>query len=288
MVVLGVLLLGLAAYLREPPDTRDQTTLGAVGSSMGGMRVVVIDGLFFRAESLRRRGRLEDAAGLYHAVLELDPANEAATIFLADLFVDGMLPGAVEAEARFLWWREAYGVLEDALARRPRSPAVHDRMASLITTLPVGQSDLEPRLTALLGNWRLAALRHLLVAAEETDVLARRGRGHVVHAALLAPDVAARALHAGREGDYREALALARDLLRVRADALGTVLVDPERPDTFAALLQAAVEALEATAAAGADPARVAAARAAVDAFDAIQPDLEFTRLLREVLDAPR
>lgn len=288
MLVGGVLLLLLAAALREPPGARDQTTLGAVGASMGGMRVVVIDGLFLRAESLRRKGRLEDAAGLYHAILELDPANEAATIFLADLFVDGLLPGAVEEEARYLWFREAHDVLEDALTRRPRSPALHDRLASLITTLPHGQPDLEPRLVAQFGNWRLAALRHLAVATEEAELLSRRGRGHVVHAALLAPDVAARALHAGDEAAYREALALGAELQRLRADALGTVLVAPDRPTTLAAFLEAALEALEATAAAGGDPVREATARRAIEAVDAIQGDLALSVLLREVLDAPR
>ncbi len=287
-LVLGALLLLLAAILREPPRRGEQTTLGAVGRSMGGMRVVVIDGLFFRAEALRRRGRLEDAAGLYHAILELDPANEAATIFLADLFVDGMLPGAVEADARFLWWREAHGVLEDALARRPDAAAVHDRAATLITQLPYSQPDLEPYLVRTFGNWRLEALRHLAVATERTDVLARRGRGHVIHAALLAPDVASRALVAGDEAVYREALRIAGRLQARRADALATVLVDPDRPEPLGALLAAAVAALEATARARTDAGRRPAAEAAFRALDAIEPANAWTPRLRAFLDAPR
>ena len=287
-LVLGGLLLLLAAILREPPRRGEQTTLGAIGASMGGMRVVAIDGLFFRAEALRRRGRLEDAAGLYHAILELDPANEAATIFLADLFVDGMLPGAVEAEARFLWWREARGVLEDALARRPDSAALHDRAATLIVQLPLGQPDLEPYLARELGTWRLVALRHLAVATERTAVLARRGRGHVIHAALLAPDVAARALAVGDEAAYREALRIARRLQVRRADALGTVLVDPDRPERLGQLLEAALAALEATAGALADPARRPAAEAAYAALDAVDPANAYAPRLRQVLDARR
>ncbi|MDF1703031.1 MAG: tetratricopeptide repeat protein [Planctomycetota bacterium] len=291
LFALAAALLLVAALLREPPARGEKTTLGAVGESMGGMRVVVIDGLFFRAEALRRRGRLEDAAGLYHAILELDPANEAATIFLADLFVDGMLPGAVEAEARFLWWREARGVLTDALARSPTSAPLHDRAASLITRLPLANPDLEPRLARELGNWRLAALRHLAIAVEQTGTLARRGRGHVVHASLLAPDVAARALRADDEATYTEALRLGRRLQVVRAGVLEQVLMEADRPESLGALLAASLDALEAVAAVPGQPdapGAAEAAGAAVARVEGLQTNLLLTRLLREVLDGHR
>lgn len=284
----GLVLLGVAALLRTPPADHERGTLEAVGASMGGMRVVVIDGLFVRAESLRRLGRLDDAAGLYHAILELDPGNQAATIFLADLFVDGMLPGAVDAASRFQWWREARGVLTDALARTPDAPALHDRAASLIVRLPMSQADLETRLVAELGNWRMVALRHLAVAFEATDVLPRRGRGHVRHAALLAPDVAARALHAGDTATFTEALALGRRLQAVRADALGLLTIDTERSEPLGFLLAASLDALEATAAVRAGAGEAATAEAAIERVETLEPRLRLPRLLREVLDAPR
>lgn len=290
MIVLGLLLLALAAVGREPPRPSGQSTLGAVGASMGGMRVVVIDGLFFRAEALRRRGRLEDAAGLYHAILELDPANEAATIFLADLFVDGLLPGAVDAQSRFLWWREAHGVLQDALARRPRSAPLHDRTAALIVRLPLGQPDLEPRLAKELGNWRLEALRHLGIAFEEVATLPRRGRGHIRHAALLAPYVASLALAAGDMRSYGEAVRIGRRLQSLRGEILDELLIDSERPERLGTFLGAALDAVEDAAAWRAAPsaARRTTALAALDRVEALQPDLRWTRRLRELLDGPR
>jgi len=288
LVAASVLLL-LAVVLREPPVRGQGGTLAAVGRSMGGLRVVVIDGLFLRAEALRRGGRVEDAAAHYQAVLDLDPANEAATIFLANLFVDEMLPIAVDADARFLWWREARALLAQAIARRPRSAALHNRAASLIMGLTRMQPDLEPHLVTELGNWRLAALRHLRVAFEESAGLARLGRNHIAHAALLAPEVAARGLRDEDAAAYAEALEIARALARLRAPVLEELLIDPERGDeTLAVLLAASSEALEATAAALGAPERRADAEAAIARYDELRPHYWPSRLLRELLERGR
>ncbi len=283
LLVAFLCLLG-AAVLREPPERTGDNTLAAVGRSMGGMRVVVIDGLFFRAEALRREGRAEDAAAYYQAVLDLDPANEAATIFLANLFVDEMLPLAIEAEARFLWWREARALLAHAIARHPRSAALHNRAASLLVGLTRVQPDLESLLEAEVGNWRLAAVRHLQVAFEESEGLARLGRNHIVRAALLAPEVAARALQEGDRAAYEEALAIALELERLRGPVLAELLIEEERGESLAALLRVSIEALEQTEAAGSDPKRRAAAEETIAQYELLLPDHYLPPLLREFL----
>ncbi|MDA1196053.1 MAG: tetratricopeptide repeat protein, partial [Planctomycetota bacterium] len=241
-----------------------------------------------RGESLRRRGRIEDAAALYQAILELDPANEAATIFLANLFTDEMLPVAIDVEERFAWWREADALLRAALARHPQSAALHHRRALLISGLPLAQPDLEGRLDAELGNWRLIALRHLVTAVLAEETLADLGRSHLVRTAVLAPDVAARALRAGDSETLDEIRELVSAVQRTRAAMLAHVLLDPERDESIGDALVLGMAAVEATAAAGRDPAAREAARAAIGRFEAVLPDRWLPILLGEVLDAPR
>ena len=136
----------------------------------------------------------------------------------------------------------------------------------------------------------MVALRHLAIAFEEIDTLPRRGRGHLRHAALLAPYVAARALAAGDLRTHREAARIGRRLETVRGPVLDEILLDAERPHSLAIFVAVALDTVEAVARARADPGggREEAARAALDALEDLQPGLTWTRRLRELLDAPR
>ena len=78
----------------------------------------------------------------------------------------------------------------------------------------------------------------------------------------------------------------------VRADVLAALRIDPARPETLDALLDASIRALDAAArwraGGGVDPALRADARAGLARVEALQPGLELSLRLREVLDAPR
>ena len=284
-LLLGVALLALATWLRPPAPSSGGTPLGALGDSMGGARVGVVDTLFLRAEALRRKGRLEDAASLYRTVLRLDPGNEPAVVFLVNTYVDELLPLGLDPQERFAWWLKARGLLQDALRRHPRSAVLHDRFASLFIDVLRTHDDLVPLLTKAVGDPQLAALRHLRVAFEEVAVLPRQGRAHLTRAAALVQVVAVRALRTRNEGALEEALHIGDLLLERRGEVLGTMTtLAGEGGADDRELLQHALGAIRAVARASSDPASRAMAASKIAAYEALEPDSPLPGALREIL----
>ncbi|MDJ0520549.1 MAG: hypothetical protein QNJ90_00590 [Planctomycetota bacterium] len=276
----GVVLLAVAVLLRVPPPAEPATA--ALGRSMGGLRVMVINGLFLRAESRRRDGRVEEAAGLYRTVLELDPANEAAAGFLAATYVQELLPQIPDLRERFGWWQEARGLLAAALERRPDAPGLHARMANLVLDAPLADPGFAALLREEIPQPGRHALRHLRTAFRGAGTLPRLGRDHLVRAALLAPDVAARGLLLEDEEARTEAVAIGREALTLRRGLLSEIRLDDGTD--LAAVLTAGLDAVEAVAAAGPDPASRAAAGRAVGAYDKLVPRSRVVQTLRAVL----
>jgi tetratricopeptide (TPR) repeat protein len=238
--------LALSAWLAPGVAGEGRGTLGSIGASMGGLRVMVIDALFLRAEAQRKVGRIEDAAALYETVLELDPANEAATVFLVNAYVDDLMPQVPDVDERFGWWREARALLTRALTRRPDSAVLHFRAATLILDATLAEPAFAARLVDELGLPRLVALRHLRRAARMRANLPRGGYGHLLRLALLAPAVATAALEGGQPDAYAEAAAAAMELLRLRGDVLARMGLDEEPPPDLGTLLRAQIEAVDA------------------------------------------
>lgn len=219
-LVCAVSCLAGAAVLAPSAPVGHGDVLGAVGASMGGMRVMVIDGFFLRAEGLRRSGRADDAAALYRTVLQLDPANEAASIFLANVYHDALLPQVRDLEQRLRWWKEARALLERALEHHPDSPRIHARIAALIMDVGFADARLEARLNPELGRPRLVALRHLRKAVRGAETLPKMGRNHLRRIAAFAPLVAGDALRDGDRDAFREAVEAGREALTLRGEVL--------------------------------------------------------------------
>lgn len=285
LLAAGLVLLAAAAVLRPAPPQGDVTA--ALGRSMGGLRVMVIDGLFLRAESQRKAGRVEDAAALYRTALALDPANEAATAFLAATYVQELMPQIPDPAERFAWWEEARTLLLEGLARRPAAAGLGTRLASLILDLPLADPALEPLLAAKLKRPRLLALRTLAAAARATGTLPRLGRNHLVRLAGLAPDVAAQALARGDTAVLQEALDIGREILLLRGPLMAQVHLDEESPVGLDRLLRAGIAAVEAVQAAlGGGPRR--AAEEALAAYESLMPQTRFVADLQALLDRGR
>lgn len=283
LLVAGLLCLALAVLLRPAPAAEDATA--ALGRSMGGVRVMVIDGLFLRAESRRRAGRVEEAAALYRTVLELDPANEAAAAFLAATYVQGLMPQIPDVEERVAWWQEARALLAGALARNPSSAALHARMANLILDSPLAGTQFAGLIAKDLGNPRMVALRHLARAMRLAETLPRLGRGHLVRLALLAPDVAGRALILDDRALQEEAVAIGREALALRGAVLAQIPLQDDPSVHLAAILSAGLEAVDAVVEARAGDRSKASAEAAIAAYEALLPGTVRIATLRTALE---
>jgi len=283
-VLAGSLCLFLAVLLHPVSEEESAGALAAVGQSMGGSRVMVIDALFLRAEAQRKAGRIEDAAALYQAVLDLDPANEAATIFLVNVYVDELIPQIPDAAERHAWWLDARGLLATALARRPRSAPLHARAAGLVLDgrRPGGALDARPAAEIEQASWE--ALRHLDQAVRFTDTLPRRGRVHLVQIGLLTPELAAEALRDGDEKALREALAIGDGVLRTRAAVLETLGLGGGRDTSLADVLRAGLGAVRATRAAIRGVGDPATAQARIAACQALVPGWPTPEILTGLL----
>ena len=285
----GLVLLAGATALRPHRPSAAATPLAALGDSMGGARVMAVDALFLRAEALRKTGRTEDAAALYATVLQLDPENEPAVVFLANTYVDELLPLGLAPVERFAWWTKARDLLTTALQRRPRSAVLQDRLASLFLEILRSHEDLQPLLEAAFGDPRRTALRHLRVAVEEAEVLPRQGRAHLVRAALLAQDVAVAALASGDADAYGEALGTLETLLGRRAEVLAQLPLEVEGGPDLLSLAQAAVGAFRAVQALRQEEGvSRALAVARVAAYEALLPDSPLPQRLHEILKRER
>jgi hypothetical protein len=240
----AALCLLLAVWLTPPVPAADTGVLGAVGRSVGGARIFAIDALFLRAEAQRKAGRAEEAAALYETALEMDPANEAATIFLVNVIADELMAQQPDQDARLHWWLRARRLLDRALKRNPTSPSLHARAASLIleARLAGGPIRLSDGAAVMAGQ---VAYEHLLVAARQTATLPRLGRSHLVQLALLAPEVAAEALAHGDPARARAAVAAGREILILRGAVLRSVRPEEDEA-SLADILTAGLDAVEA------------------------------------------
>ncbi len=286
LVAAGVVLLAVAVLTRPAPARGSATA--ALGRSMGGLRVMVVDGLFLRAEAQRKAGRVEDAAALYRSILELDPENEAATAFLAATFVQELMPQIPDLEERFGWWEEARMLLLGALVRRPEAPELNARLANLILDVPLADPALESLIAAKLEYPRLTALRYLAKAARYAETLPRLGRGHLVRIGLLAPDVATRALAAGDAAVLAEAKDIGRAVLLSRGPVLAQIRLEVDSRVHVAQLLRSGLAAVDATAAALAGEGPRAEAVAAIAAYEALLPGTRLADTLRGLLQEGR
>lgn len=283
LVVAAAACLGIAALLAPPAVDRGDGVAAAIGRSMGGVRVMVIDGLFLRAEAERKAGRVEEAAALYESVLELDPANEAAVMFLSNVYVDELMPQVPDVEGRFQWWREARALTLRALGRHPDSAALQAHACQLILAAPRVDQALVGLLEAELERPRLVALRHLRAAVRGAETLPRQGRSHLTTMTVLAPLVAAEGLRDRRAGELAEGLAAGREALRLRGDVLRTMRSADLEVD-LRRLLELGLEAVEAVRDVrlrGADPRR---AVGLVLAYREALPDSGLPDVLREIL----
>ena len=281
LALLGGAALALAVVLVPPPPSQADGVLAAVGQSMGGARVMAIDALFLRAEAQRKAGRIEDAAALYRTVLDLDPANEAATIFLVNVYVDEMIPLIADPEQRHVWWLQARDLLETALTRRPDSAPLHARAAGILLD-ELQFRRVRPQATAEEDRAaNRAALRHLERAVALQATLPRLGRVHLVQVALLAPEQAAQALRPEGRDPEHEALALrvGDEALRLRGDVLAEMRLEEEAEDSLRDVLETGLAAVRAVARGDR-----AAAEALLARCRALLPDWRLPEILEGVL----
>jgi tetratricopeptide (TPR) repeat protein len=277
--VLGVGCLALAVFLHPAPPAQSEGVVAAIGRSMGGSRVMLIDALFLRAEAQRKAGRVDEAAALYRAVLDLDPANEPATIFLVNVYVDELIPLIPDEEQRFLWWQRARALLDTALLRRPDSASLPARAAGLVLDARQLGGLLETRPETERRRLAKEALVHLRRAVALAPTLPRLGRVHLVQVALFAPEQAADALRHGDDDLLALALEVGEEALRLRGPLLSELRLDEAGPTSLADLLRRGLAAVRAVAAGD----RVLAATE-IEACRQMLPDWRVPDTLEDVL----
>ncbi len=277
--------LALAVVLAPDPPPAGRGLLGSIGASMGGLRVMVINALFLRAEAQKKAGRIDDAAALYETVLELDPANEAGTIYLVNTIVDELMPQAPTLDERFGWWQRAYDLLVRALERRPRSGPLRTRAGTLLLDAGYVDPAIRDRLADAVGLPRLVALRHLRVAMQQTETLPRQGRGHLLRIALQVPLVAADMLADDAPDPYREVMAIGAETVDRRGDVLAEMRIDETTTVDLRQVLEARMQAVAAVAAVLRGSGDRAGAERRIAGFRALVPDEALTDRLRALLD---
>lgn len=203
----AVACFGLSAWTGPPEAGGSESTTTAIGRSLGGLRVLVVDVLFVRAGALVASGApgdLAEAQSLYETVLELDPDNDAAHAFLVDMYAIQILPFGTTREDRYRWWLEGWNLAQRGLQLNPRSAHLHNRVAELlidVTTSQVGYvNELLPLVDEEFPNRKTLILDHLSAAARITDNLPNRGRMHLVHLSNMVPEIM---IQAARAGDKR-------------------------------------------------------------------------------------
>lgn len=224
-------LLGLAVpalvgsvVLAPAPADLPGRPLTALGRSLGGARVLALDALFLRAESLRLRGRAEELPALYQALVDLDPDNVAALDALAGELAENQLATAPGREAQAGWWQQAWELVRHGLALHPESPTLAFRAADLLLRVPEQRPALRAAIDAAAGG--IAAreergLAFLVLACRATSDLPRSGRMHLVRLARAAPLLTVRALARGEPTDVAaRRLAAGQDLLARRGEIL--------------------------------------------------------------------
>lgn len=264
LALAGAAALAGAVLLDDPPPAAgargsgDGSALEALGRSLGGWRVLVVDVLFLRGEALRKQGRTEELPAIYESILELDPDNEAAADALAGECADNLLATAPTVETRFAWWREASDLTFRALRAHPDSPRLSFRVADLLLRVPEARPELEASIDRHAGGpaaREAQGVAALLAAARSTEHLPKVGRLHLLRLARAAPLLAMKALLRGDPPEHAaRLLAAGEELLRLHPAAVAAiqeeVLLDqpgaePERVP-LARVLRAALDAVAA------------------------------------------
>lgn len=250
-------------------------TIGAVwGSAVppasvagGGARTILAGTLFLRAEALRKEGRVAELPAIYRRILELDPTSVRAIDHLADTLARDLLPLAPTPEGRLGWWREAIGLVDAGLATSDGDPRLRWRRADLLLSVGGAEPAVEAALTKEGRDRELEGLRDLRAAATSVGALPGIGRIHLETVARQAPRIAAERLATKRPG-VDEALAIGADVLRLRPDDLGVLLLDPGSPWTAGDRLRAGLRLVaEVRDDLAAVPPRTAEARALLDVY---------------------
>jgi hypothetical protein len=281
-VALGVVALALSAAATavapEPPSGGG--LLRALGQSLGGFRVLVVDVLFLRAEALRREGRIDEVPALHRAVLELDPGNEAAFEHLASVHALDLRFTVPEPEQRRLWWLEGWDAIERGLAAHPRSSRLLGHGAILLFSAarePEMARGLPPPPGPAL---EAAAIDHLARAVRLGDPAEPRHAGHVWFLAAMAPQWAAGRLVTD-PASSASLLALGEEVLARERDLLDRMRLPPAGEEDPSAIragpplsrwLRAALDVVVAVGDARAQR-RWPEARAALRAYAAEWPD---------------
>jgi hypothetical protein len=276
----GVLALGGAAALgasSSGPDVDDPA------AALGGGRTIASGVLFLRAETLRREGRVDDVAAVYRRILEMDPGNDAGTDFLASTLARDLLPLAPTPEGRVRWWREAFGLVERGLARKPNSARLLFRRADLL--LREGRRDpaVADSLAAQGRDVAREGFDSLLAVLRLGPDIPGVGRIHLDLLARLAPRLAAERL--ARGSDASPFLAGGEEALARAGPVLAEITLDPGDPASAADRLRAGIRLVqEVRAARGGSAAATESARAVLDTYVRVLGEDEVTQALRPLL----
>ncbi len=233
LALIALLCFITSAVLVPSASRADISLTTAVGRSMGGLRVLVIDILFIRADALVRSGRAEELAEaqqLYETILLLDPANDTAHAFLVDMHVLQMLPLGTTREARFGWWREGWDLAHRGLDLNPGSAQLHYRIAEMLINVGVSPvayvKELLPLVEDLVPNRRARLLGHLAEACRLRENLPTRGYSHIGQLQVVAPEIAADAAREGNEDLYVLAYGAGLELLKRHEARLAQMLTE--------------------------------------------------------------
>ncbi len=234
LALIALLCFITSAVLVPSASRADISLTTAVGRSMGGLRVLVIDILFIRADALVRSGRAEELAEaqqLYETILLLDPANDTAHAFLVDMHVLQMLPLGTTREARFGWWREGWDLAHRGLDLNPTSAQLHYRIAEMLINVGVSPVAYVKELLPLVEervepHRRATLLVHLAEACRLRENLPTRGYSHPGQLQVVAPEVAAGAAREGNEDLYVLAYGAGLELLKRHEARLAQMLTE--------------------------------------------------------------
>jgi hypothetical protein len=222
MLGAGLLALGASAGLASVVP-RERSSGEA--ASLGGLRTVLVDTWFLRAEALRREGRVDELPALYRRILETDPDSETAIDYLADVEANDLLALAPTAAGRLAWWDAAEAFLVRALEQRPSSARLLFRRAQIRFGPPARDAALAAELRRRGLDLRLEAFRLLADSAERAASLGRAGRVHLDAFARLAPGLAAERLATNGAG-LDEILFRGKQVLQLRASEFADFTLD--------------------------------------------------------------
>lgn len=226
LLAAALALFAVAVLAAPAPAPQGGGALGALGSSLGGFRIALVDLLFLRAERLLREGRTDEVPPLYEAILDLDPENIPAVEHLASVYAYDLLGEAPDTSGRAYWWRRAWDMLEEALSRHPDDASLLVRSSDLLLEVAPRDPDLERWVSAFIDDPRRLGFVRLLAAARQTETLPRRGRIHLLRLAVLLPLEAAVRLRDGQ--DPEPLLTLGDEALALRRDTLGEMRLPGE------------------------------------------------------------